>query len=45
MTAHLYCFGESGNSYKVALALTLTDWDWKPIYVDFFNGESAKRRF
>ena len=45
MTAHLYCFGESGNSYKVALALTLTDWDWKPIYVDFFNGEARSDAF
>jgi len=45
MTAHLYCFGESGNSYKVALALTLTDWDWTPIYVDFFNGEARSDAF
>lgn len=45
MTAQLYCFGESGNSYKVALALTLTDWDWKPIYVDFFNGEARSDAF
>ena len=45
MTAQLYCFGESGNSYKVALALTLTDWDWKPIYVDFFNGAARSDAF
>ena len=45
MTAHLYCFGESGNSYKVALALTLTDWDWTPIYVDFFNGAARSDAF
>ena len=45
MTAQLYCFGESGNSYKVALALTLTDWDWTPIYVDFFNGEARSDAF
>ncbi|HCK07707.1 MAG TPA: glutathione S-transferase, partial [Rhodobacter sp.] len=38
-------FGESGNSYKVALALTLTDWDWTPIYVDFFNGEARSDAF
>ena len=45
MTAQLYCFGESGNSYKVALALTLTDWYWTPIYVDFFNGEARSDAF
>ena len=45
MTAQLYCFGESGNSYKVALALTLTDWDWTPIYVDFFNGAARSDAF
>ena len=36
----LYCFGESGHSYKAALALQLADIDWKPIFVDFFNGET-----
>lgn len=36
----LYCFGESGASYKVALALTFTGQDWEPIFVDFFNGEA-----
>lgn len=35
---HLYCFGESGNSYKAALALELAGQDWKPVFVDFFNG-------
>jgi glutathione S-transferase len=38
MTMQLYCFGESGNAYKAALALALTDQDWEPVYVDFFNG-------
>lgn len=34
----LYCFGESGHSYKVALALQLSGLDWEPLHVDFFNG-------
>ena len=34
----LYCFAQSGNSYKAALALALTGADWEPIWVDFFNG-------
>mgnify|MGYP003300630503 CR=1 FL=1 len=33
----LYCFGESGHSYKAALALQLADIDWTPIFVDFFK--------
>ncbi|MGD9864160.1 MAG: glutathione S-transferase N-terminal domain-containing protein, partial [Pseudodonghicola sp.] len=40
MTIKLYCFGESGNSYKAALALQLSGLDWEPVYVDFFNGEA-----
>lgn len=36
----LYCFGESGNSYKAALMLELCRLDWQPIFVDFFNGET-----
>ena len=38
MTAHLYCFGESGNAYKAALTLELAGYDWAPVWVDFFNG-------
>ena len=34
----LYCFGESGNSYKAALTLQLCGVDWEPVFVDFFNG-------
>ncbi len=41
----LYCFGESGNSYKVALALTLADMEWEPIKVDFFGGETRTPEF
>lgn len=40
MTIKLYCFGESGNSYKAALALELSGLDWEPVYVDFFAGEA-----
>ena len=36
----LYCFGESGNSYKAALTLELAGADWEPVHVDFFNGEA-----
>ncbi len=36
----LYCFAQSGNAYRVALMLTLIGADWRPIFVDFFNGET-----
>jgi glutathione S-transferase len=45
MTAKLYCFGESGNAYKVALALTFADMEWEPVFVDFFNGEARSPAF
>jgi glutathione S-transferase len=45
MTAKLYCFGESGNAYKCALALTMTDLEWEPVFVDFFNGEARSPEF
>ena len=41
----LYCFGESGHSYKAALALQLAEIDWTPIFVDFFNGETRSDRY
>ena len=34
----LHCFAQSGNAYKVALALSLAGADWEAIFVDFFNG-------
>lgn len=34
----LYCVGESGNAYKVALMLNLCNCDWQPAFVDYFNG-------
>lgn len=37
---NLYCFGESGNAYKAALALELTGLEWQAIPVDFFSGEA-----
>ncbi|WP_317057320.1 glutathione S-transferase family protein [Roseovarius rhodophyticola] len=40
MTIQLYCFGESGNAYKAALALELSGLDWEPVKVDFFGGET-----
>lgn len=40
MTMKLYCFGESGHSYKAALALELSGLDWTAVKVDFFNGET-----
>ncbi|RUS58695.1 glutathione S-transferase family protein [Pseudorhodobacter sp. E13] len=45
MSAKLYCFGESGNAYKAALALTLAEMDWEPVFVDFFNGETRSPAF
>ncbi len=45
MTIKLYCFGESGNSYKAALALELSGLDWERVYVDFFGGEARTPEF
>jgi glutathione S-transferase len=45
MTVKLYCFGESGNAYKVALALEFLDIDWQAEWVDFFNGASRTAEF
>ncbi len=36
----LYCFAQSGNCYKPALALELAGADWAPRFVDYFNGET-----
>ena len=41
----LYCFGESGNAYKCALALALTGTDWQPVFVDFFKGGTRTPEF
>ena len=36
----LYCFAQSGNSFKAALMLNLCGAKWKPRFVDFFGGET-----
>ena len=36
----LYCFAQSGNAYRAALMLNLIGADWKPIFVDFFKGQT-----
>jgi glutathione S-transferase len=36
----LYCFAQSGNAYKAALALELAGADWVPRFVDYFGGET-----
>ena len=45
MTIKLHCFGESGNSYKAALALELSGLDWAPVKVDFFGGEARSPEY
>lgn len=45
MTALLYCFGESGNAYKAALAMELAGMEWEARFVDFFNGETRTPAF
>ncbi|WP_083098345.1 glutathione S-transferase family protein [Pseudophaeobacter leonis] len=45
MTIKLYCFGESGNAYKAALALQFSGLDWEPVFVDFFAGASRAPEF
>jgi glutathione S-transferase len=41
----LLCMGESGNAYKVALMLQAAELQWKPHWVDFFNGETRTDAF
>ena len=41
----LYCFAESGNSYKAALMLALSGASWEPIWVDYFGGETKQPAF
>jgi glutathione S-transferase len=42
---HLYCFAQSGNAYKAALMLELTDCDWGSRFVDFHSGETRTPEF
>ena len=41
----LYCMGESGNAYKVALMMELCGLSWQPVWVDFFHGETRTPDF
>jgi glutathione S-transferase len=41
----LYCFAQSGNSYKAALTLQLLSASWEPRFVDFFNGETRSSAY
>ena len=41
----LYCFGESGNAYKCALALEMAGLEWEPVFVDFFKGAARSPEF
>ena len=41
----LHCFGESGNAYKAALTLELSEAEWEPVFVDFFNGATRSPEF
>ncbi|UWR23206.1 glutathione S-transferase family protein [Sulfitobacter sp. S190] len=45
MTIKLHCFGESGHSYKAALALELSGLAWEPVKIDFFGGEGRTPEF
>ncbi|ETX27391.1 glutathione S-transferase family protein [Roseivivax isoporae] len=45
MTIKLHCFGESGHSYKAALALELSGLDWEPVLVDFFAGATREAAY
>ncbi|MEM7525125.1 MAG: glutathione S-transferase family protein [Pseudomonadota bacterium] len=45
MTIQLYCFGESGNSYKAALPLSLSGLAWEPVKVEFFKGETRSPEY
>src|SRR5262245_28898285 len=40
----LYCFAQSGNSYRAALMLNLIGADWQPIFVDFLKLAYSARR-
>lgn len=38
----LHSFKESGNSYKVALALSMAGADWEKVQVEFFNAQTRQ---
>ncbi|NLG76168.1 MAG: glutathione S-transferase [Xanthomonadaceae bacterium] len=41
----LHCVGESGNAYKVALMLEFCEYEWEPVFVDFFGGETRSAAY
>lgn len=41
-TYKLHCFKESGNSYKVALALSIAGVHWQKVVVDDFDGQTRQ---
>ena len=41
----LYCFAQSGNAYKVANYLNVTNTPWEAVFVNFFMGESRSPEF
>ena len=41
----LYCFAQSGNSYKAALMLNLCGAQWSPRFVDYFSRETDTPEF
>ena len=45
MKFQLYSFGESGHSYKVALALHFSKANWEQIFIDFFRGEARSETY
>jgi len=38
----LYCFAQSGNSYRAALMLNLLGVEWEPIWIDFFGAMTQR---
>lgn len=45
MSYELHCFAQSGNAYKAALMLQFCEQEWKPVFVDFFNGGARTPEF
>ena len=41
----LFCVGESGNCYKVALMLNVCGCDWEPVFVDYLHGETRTDQY
>ena len=45
MAMKLFCFAQSGNAYKAALAMELAGADWEPEFVNFFKGEARSAEY